>query len=874
MNQILESIRRYWLDWKNLSIAKSSILMEDIQEYFTDFPDNFKYKVKEFAREEYESIKSWVVGLDWAARGFEVAYIFLAIALTIILLSNYFLGQNPNFLGLTTEGVLWFYLFIVLFTGLLTLPFAKVKTVFPLILGYLVYLPVIALIEWSRNLNNPDFRVVQLFEINSITQVHFYSLLIILTISFALHLVQREFYVFKRFEDTGLYRTRRSVWTMAFMAPLLVLNPLFIQYLEGKLGDLNNLTLSTYWNVAIFPILFWFFVGYILFASLFNSLREIGVHRFGIWNIIFSSLFLSILTNLLIQSSIVFGNTYQGKSIYPGAIIYQILVIFCTCLISYLIINRYLYTTLFLSLTAFVIPFVNYLKFQYRQEPLLPSDFIWIKQPELFASFVDLNYVLDVFILLVIIIYLIWNIQILSPSKQITQNYFVRITLLVTTLFFVNIGVTTFKSEKDGKVSEGVPIISVLNNGENTTWRGLSFNASYKSLAYVWSKQLTQVLIETPEDYSKEKMDEIYEKYNNIASELNKGRERSLKNQTVIYVLSESFTDPSRISSNQISRNPIPEIQKIKSENSGGLMHSDGFGGGTANMEFQTLTGLPFYNYSSTTSNLYVEVVPNMQYLPSITRAFAGEDSYIIHPFEANSYNRLNIYRNLGFEHLHFLTDSEDKIENVQYQGAHVSDATVYQNILDKIDTKENQFFSVVTMQNHIPWFGGDPADLTASNSHLDEEQNKSLTNYVRLLTHTDSATKDFLEKLKKIDKEITVVFYGDHLPGLYSQSTFDENPSLQYLTDYFIWSNFENKKVDYPILNSSDFSAAMLDKTNTKVSPYFAMLGEVLKNRKLGEANGFSRESEFDKDLALIQYDITNGQGYILEKANFFEIP
>ncbi|WNZ95317.1 hypothetical protein QYR54_05965 [Streptococcus iniae] len=55
---------------------------------------------------------------------------------------------------------------------------------------------------------------------------------------------------------------------------------------------------------------------------------------------------------------------------------------------------------------------------------------------------------------------------------------------------------------------------------------------------------------------------------------------------------------------------PIPYIQALKESTTGGYMISDGYGGGTANMEFQTLTGLPFTNFNSNVSVLYSEVVP------------------------------------------------------------------------------------------------------------------------------------------------------------------------------------------------------------------------------------------------------------------------
>ena len=40
-------------------------------------------------------------------------------------------------------------------------------------------------------------------------------------------------------------------------------------------------------------------------------------------------------------------------------------------------------------------------------------------------------------------------------------------------------------------------------------------------------------------------------------------------------------------------------------------MISSGLGGGTANMEYMTLTGLPVSNFSPTIATPYTQVVPN-----------------------------------------------------------------------------------------------------------------------------------------------------------------------------------------------------------------------------------------------------------------------
>lgn len=173
-------------------------------------------------------------------------------------------------------------------------------------------------------------------------------------------------------------------------------------------------------------------------------------------------------------------------------------------------------------------------------------------------------------------------------------------------------------------------------------------------------------------------------------------------------------------------------------------------------------------------------------------------------------------------------------------------------------------------MQNHVQWNSLEPASITASGEGFTAEENENLNSYVRLLSFTDQATRDFLDQLKTLDKKVTVVFYGDHLPGLYPESAFVTDPSLQYKTDYFVWSNFETEDYYYDLVNSSDMSALMLETTNNKVSPYYALLTEVLHKDRVGQAE---RDATVAEELKLVQYDLSTGKGYLLKYKDFFNV-
>ena len=63
----------------------------------------------------------------------------------------------------------------------------------------------------------------------------------------------------------------------------------------------------------------------------------------------------------------------------------------------------------------------------------------------------------------------------------------------------------------------------------------------------------------------------------------------TLTDSTVVYVLSESFSDPSRVPGLKTNKDSMPNIRKIKAGTTSGLMLSSGYGGGTANLEYMGL---------------------------------------------------------------------------------------------------------------------------------------------------------------------------------------------------------------------------------------------------------------------------------------------
>lgn len=584
----------------------------------------------------------------------------------------------------------------------------------------------------------------------------------------------------------------------------------------------------------------------------------------------FSSVTTAIVLNYFLQFSL--GRTEPFLGIHftiPDAILFQILVLTAVIFFVYICINQYWIASCLVLLVSVLFVIANFIKFGMRREPVLPSDLTWLSKPATLLGFVDSSQIVfTVMSLLAIVALSVFGMKFFFKGK-IISSWKIQVLLIITMFFSFRNVMSIFSDKENGKIRSNVPIISTLNNYQDINWLGNTSNARYKGLAYVWMNQLTTEVIQKPEGYSKERLAKIQEKYRKLAEVINKERNGYLSDQTVIYILSESFSDPRKISTVEVTQNPIPNIENIMQTHTSGQMQSDGYGGGTANMEFQTLTGLPFYNISQTVSVLYTEVFPKIHDVPSISNVYATEDKIAIHLAGKSNYSRDIVYSRLDFKD--FITTNTKGVK-YRNEGISPSDESTYDLIIENLSPQKGQFFSVMTMQNHSPWLEANPETLDAKGQGFTSEENSKLTFYSRLLYQTDAATQAFLEKLSKIDKKITVVFYGDHLPGLYPESAFKDYPEGQYQTDYFIWSNFDAPKMDYPLVNSSDFSAMVFEQTNSKVSPYYALLTEVLKKASVDKKALEGEALEIADDLKMVEYDLISGKGYLTK--DFFKVP
>ncbi|WP_420543316.1 LTA synthase family protein [Streptococcus equinus] len=819
-----------------------------------------------------EKVKGAFSEVNWTQKLHSFLLLIFAFYISLAIIGCRILFENKvsdDFITVRNFFVVSGILSLIGFSTYL-IHYLKVENAYKVIWGYVSYTLVSYFLLVTHNINNHKFKIFdfgknQFFEYRGLVIVLFSIILafIIKYIVDTLHLGE-QFNSF--FQD--YYLSESPIYYLIIF--LVVSDNKLIANISPSLANEN---VSDFIKQIFISSIITFAIFYFIIKLTFRAFEAIKNNKINFSLAVITSVFFALIFNYTIQLGIQENTSPFGAYILKGATLYQVSFISVFFIFLYLLINRYIPTTIFIIVLGTIISFINYLKGEMRSEPLLITDFTWIKEPAFLISFVDSRIIIVSIILLLLIIGLIYFFRkkIFKGKIFEKERYCVSISVVLLILIF---GIyTIFKNEKDNKIVDGIPVISKLNNDINIAYMGANTNAQYKSLMYVWTKQLTKKVMETPDNYSKKAIEEIVKKYTDLSNTTNQTRSNDISNQTVIYILSESLANPTYVDGVSVSTDVLSNINGIKNSTTSGIMHSDGYGGGTANMEFQTLTGLPYTNYSKTVSTLYTEVFPKLSNVPSISNLFESSNRYVIHPSAASNYSRNAVYTKLGFKHQIFLDGGTETFSNDKKTGAYMSDEAVYDEILSKIDTSKDQFFSVITMQNHAPWAIGFPEEVVATGEGFTDEENTNLTEYARLLSQTDSSTSLFLSKLAQIDKDISVVFYGDHLPGLYPNSAFSAKPESKYQTDYFIWSNHHDVKLDYPYVSSSDFTAELLTHTNSKISPYYALLTCVLENKNTPDDQLSDAQKQVEEDLKLIQYDISIGKNYVSKYNDFFKI-
>jgi len=240
----------------------------------------------------------------------------------------------------------------------------------------------------------------------------------------------------------------------------------------------------------------------------------------------------------------------------------------------------------------------------------------------------------------------------------------------------------------------------------------------------------------------------------------------------IIVILSEAFMDPQVIAGFATLPDIIPNFRRIATPANSGYFNAPTYGGGTVRTEFEILTGMPMWAFPKVRYP-YVELPIHGQ-LPGLASFLAdyGYRRFAIHANTGRFWNRNAIYKAMGIAD--FKTEDDFVVNGVK-DGLYYSDESMTDMLLEQLslDAATPALAVVISMQAHGPWAKRawglrEPATrhaLQLPSMTSDEE----LRTYLYHLTMADRQLGRLVDALEQRGRPWRLLFFGDHLPGLYA---------------------------------------------------------------------------------------------------------
>lgn len=511
-----------------------------------------------------------------------------------------------------------------------------------------------------------------------------------------------------------------------------------------------------------------------------------------------------------------------------------------------------------------VLGITNYKKMSTTGEPLFPWDLMLLKNAGEMSRITKgmiSPYGLAAAILLIAA--MVWLIV---KLPKIRMSWTPRIWCAVLSIAMI----TGFVS----MVNRQSSLASAMNY-RNIFWNQ-KVNYAQNGLVFAFAGNLRQNLLEEPEGYSRTAIEQIAAKYSGQPDHV---QDTQLPEQpNILFMMDEAFFDPTRLPGLSFSEDPLKFIHQAENSTPSGFLLSPEFGGNTANVEFEALTGMSMY-FLKDGSIPYQQKIVKMSSLPSIVSILKerGYTALALHPFDETFYNRNRVYPILGFDA--FKSEKDMKEAERITPESYISDKAAVQEAVREMKASETPaFVHLVTMQNHFPFTKGLNGPNTIDVEGVEASYKDELEAYVQNTKLTDEALSYLQQELKTIKRPTIAVFWGDHLPalsaGIYAKAGWDDELGLKYETKLIMLANFDIGDEPLGTLSPAFLGPVVFRLSGQTLPPFYKLLEKVrtelpgLSKQVLigqkGILNGFtSGQEQLLKDYRMVVYDLLEGKQY-----------
>ena len=400
----------------------------------------------------------------------------------------------------------------------------------------------------------------------------------------------------------------------------------------------------------------------------------------------------------------------------------------------------------------------------------------------------------------------------------------------------------------------------MVNIGKVETFFGnLAYAYRDYGVAYSFINTWLNTGISKPSGYSEEMITDIFHR-----EELGEDGVMVLEQQDVdeqypniLFLQLESFIDPSTVNTIEISQDAVPNFRRLAEEYSSGELTVPACGAGTANVEFEVLSGLSV-KFFGPGEYPYKSVLKDR---PAESLAFdlksLGYDTHAIHNHRGVFYNRNTVFANIGFDTFTSLEYMQNVVKTPKNWA---KDHVLTECIMDALNSSDaRDMIYTISVQGHGKYpdeqvLGNPVIQVTEAPS---EELKWKWEYYVNQIYEMDLFIKDLTDTLAQYDEPVILAMYGDHIPAIDLTEDDLENRNL-YGTEYIIWSNFDMEKEDED-LYTYQLAAHVMDMIDMKVGTTFTY--------QLNHRNS----ETYLADLKALGYDMLYGKSYIYGGENPF---
>lgn len=526
----------------------------------------------------------------------------------------------------------------------------------------------------------------------------------------------------------------------------------------------------------------------------------------------------------------------------PLACAFNFLILyFCLCLA--LLFRRRGFCFLLIFGTWLGVAIANFVLLRFRSMPLTARDILLISSvKDIFEIYLNPL----TLVLLMLMISALWGL--IFCALLLTKKREELLGLAIGNCLLIAVLLCTVQS----------PLVNRGAIDATAEFQNLSEAYHRNGFAYCFCASAVTRGVEEPGEYSSGEVEEILDEQ---ATELPSTEEGT---PNIVFVQLESFFDPGYMKALSYETDPIPVFRMLKNRRPSGLLSVPCVGAGTANTEFEVLTGMNLSHFG--VGEYPYTTIVDIGETESIATALSsiGYATHAIHNNNASFYDRHIVYDNFSFDTF----TSLEYMDDVEYNPlGWAKDQVLTSEILKCLESgKDKDFVFAVSVQAHgrYPKKPIDGAQTLSVSGMPEEDRRAGFEYYLQQLWETDRFIGELRTALSKFPEKTMVVFYGDHLPS-FSIENEELSAGSNQTTEYVIWTN-------YPLVTPDR------DLQTYQLSAYILELcgiheGAVFKHHQ-SYSYGLEDHGSYQEDLQTLEYDMLYGENFAADEPEQTDTP